>query len=151
MDKLKIYNSNNSQINIFENPSFIIKYDNYNKKFCGIEQKNQNEIIKNQNIIIQNLQNEINNIKTKMEEINKNQNIRNGVVILRNEKSISYRPQITSQNMPISNPTSMQKNMENVYAFDNSMQNITRIDHSFVLSNQEKFESNCLEIYEIKL
>jgi hypothetical protein len=64
LDKLKIYNSNNSQNNIFENPSFIIKYDNYHKQFCGIEQKNQNEIIKNQNeniknqnAIIQRLQN----------------------------------------------------------------------------------------------
>ena len=149
MDKLKIYNTHNSQYNIFENPSFIIQYDNYKKQFCGTEQKNQNEIIKNQKAIIQNLQNEINNIKTKMEEINKKQITINGVV--RNEKSIIYRTQNTSQNMPISIPISMQQNMENVYAFDNSMQNITRIDHSFVLSNQEKFESNCLEIYEIKL
>ena len=45
----------------------------------------------------------------------------------------------------------MQQNMNNVNAIDNSMQKITRIDHSFALSNQEKFESNCLEIYEIKL
>ena len=89
-----------------------------------------------------------------MEEINKNHNTINGVLypktISKNEKYI-YSNQNTSQNMPTSIQTNMQQNMDNVYAFGASDQNITRIDHSFVLSNQEKFESNCLEIYEIKL
>jgi len=161
LDKLKIYNSNNSQYNILENPSFIIQYDIYNNQFCGTEQKNQNEIIKNlneniknQNAIIQKLQNEINNIKTKIEEINKNQNTRNGILypqtFPQNVKNI-YSNRNTSQNMPTSIPIIMQQNMDNMYASGASDQNITRIDHSFALSNQEKFESNCLEIYEIKL
>lgn len=36
---LKIYNSNNSQFNISENPSFIIEYNNDKKIFCGTEKK----------------------------------------------------------------------------------------------------------------
>ena len=156
LDKLKIYNSNNSQYNIFENPSFIIQYNNYKKQFCGSEQKNQNEIIKNQNAIIQNLQNEINNIKKNMQTINKNQitlngNYNNGICHVEytttSAGSYGYNNKNNAQYMT----TIPQQNMNNAYGIDNSMQNITRIDHSFVLSNQEKFESNCLEIYEIIL
>ena len=43
MDHFKIYNSNNSQFNISENPSFIIEYNNDKKIFWGTEKKN-NEI-----------------------------------------------------------------------------------------------------------
>jgi hypothetical protein len=43
LDHLKIYNSNNSQFNISENPSFIIEYNNDKKIFWGTKKKN-NEI-----------------------------------------------------------------------------------------------------------
>lgn len=136
LDKLKIYNSNNSQYNIFENPSFIIKYDNSKRIFSGTE-------IKNQNIgeIIQNLQNQLYKVQNEMKEIKSKQETR--PVIQKVEKHITvqhnniYNQQLTEN--------------KNIYPIHVKQNDRTIIDHSFVLSNQQQFENNYLEIYEIKI
>jgi len=173
LDKLKIYNPDNSIDNIFENPSFTIQYNNYQNNFCGTEQKNQNlreiiynEIIKmeaqkankNQTNGTQNLGNNTYETPTApLRNVNK-QYIQQKIVaqniqLYPTHNIMSNAMPITTQNInyPMSNITTndLDAGAGGCGFMNNNNSSKINLDHSFVLSNQGQFESNCLEIYEI--
>ena len=133
LDKLKIYNSNDSKYNIFENPSFIIQYNNYKQLFCGTEMKSEN--IRE---VIQNLQNKLNEVQIKLKDIESKINQQNQ----RGNSATIYptQPCVKTSNVQSTN-----------YYIQNANRKTTIIDRSFVLSDQNVFENNYLEIYEIKI
>ena len=135
LDKLKIYNSNDSQYNIFENPSFIIQYDNYKRLFCGTEKKSENITE-----VIQNIQNKLNEVQIKLKDIESKINQQN-----KRGKTVAIYP--TQPYMMASNGESTNYYIPN----PNANRKTTIIDRSFVLSDQNVFENNYLEIYEIKI
>ena len=156
LDNLKIYNWNNSQNNLYENPSFIISFDNNRKRFCGTEKKNNNNI--NFEAIIQNLQNKlsefekkINEMETKIQNISSSNNqIRVATISQYNPApSIKYGQSFLQQNNTSTTTMNIQSHTINNINIQNINQ--TQIDYSFVLSNQERFENFYLEIYEVKI